>query len=74
VHARPRHPLGEARDEIQRLEHDVRGAVAIRGLQLVAHLALRGEREPGRGEYLHRPTGTSLWVMKTVTGAVFYGR
>lgn len=32
-------------DEIQRLENDMRGAIAIRGFQFVPDIAIRGERE-----------------------------
>ena len=40
-----RHQRREPGHEIHRLEHDVRGAVAVRGLQAIAHLPLRGQRE-----------------------------
>ncbi|MCP5472343.1 MAG: MBL fold metallo-hydrolase [Sinobacteraceae bacterium] len=39
VHPRRRHQCREPCDEIQRLQHNVRGAVAVRRLQGVAHLA-----------------------------------
>jgi hypothetical protein len=39
VHLRRRHQRGKAGHEIQRLDHDVRGAVALRGLERVAHMA-----------------------------------
>jgi hypothetical protein len=37
-------------DEVQGLENDVRSAVAVRGLQLVADVAVPGER-PGRDSH-----------------------
>jgi hypothetical protein len=38
VHARRRHQGGEARHQVQWVEHDVCRAIAVRALQLVAHL------------------------------------
>ena len=42
VHARWRHQCGKARHQVQRVEHDVRGAVPVWGLELVAHLPMAG--------------------------------
>ncbi len=41
VHSRRRHQCRESADEIHRLQHDVRGAVAIRSLQPIPHVPLR---------------------------------
>ena len=53
VHPRLRHQRREARHQIQRLQHNVRGAIPIRRLERVAHLArcrqrqaLAGHRRP----------------------------
>jgi len=43
IHPRFRHQRRQPRDEVQGLENDMGGAVTIRGLQLIAHLALRGQ-------------------------------
>ena len=40
IDSRPRHQGGQAGDEVQRLEDNVGGAVAIRCLQLVADVAV----------------------------------
>lgn len=39
VHPRPRHQRRQACDQIQRLQHDVGRAIAVRGLELIAHLS-----------------------------------
>ena len=44
VRTRRRHQRGEFGDELDRLELHVRGAVAPRRLELVAHPALRRDR------------------------------
>jgi IS30 family transposase len=49
MHPRRRHQRREPRHEVQRLQHDVRRAVPVRGLQPVADLALRREIEPVLG-------------------------
>ncbi len=40
---------GQAGEKIQRLEHDMRGAIPVRGLQRIADVALPTEREPLAG-------------------------
>jgi len=45
VDSRLRHQGRQPRDEVQRLEDDVRGAVAVRGLELVADVAVRRARQ-----------------------------
>jgi hypothetical protein len=50
--SRRRHQRRKARDEVQRLQHDVRGPVAVRSLQSVADLPLRREIEPLDGQIL----------------------
>ena len=45
VHARLGHQGRQPGDEVQRLEDDVGGTVAIRGLELILHLTMRGERQ-----------------------------
>ena len=35
----------QLRDEVQRLEYDVRSAVAVRCLKLVANVSVRGQRQ-----------------------------
>lgn len=49
VSPRFRHQRHQPRHEVQRLEHHVRGAVTVRRLQRVAHLALGGERQTTGG-------------------------
>ena len=39
------HQGSETGDEVERLEDDVRGAIAVRCLELVTHLAIGGERQ-----------------------------
>jgi hypothetical protein len=34
------------RDEVQRLENHMRGAIALRRLELVAHIAIGQQRQP----------------------------
>jgi hypothetical protein len=46
VHSRACHQGGQTRQKIQRLEHHERRAVAVRGLQCIADLTMRGERQP----------------------------
>ena len=46
MHPRWRHQRRQPGHEIHRLQHDVRRAVAIRGLQTITDLPLRREREP----------------------------
>ena len=41
IHPRPRHQRRQPRHEIQRLEDDVRGAVPVRRLELVANIPRR---------------------------------
>jgi len=36
---------GEAGDEVERFEDDMGGAIAVRRLELVANVAVRGERQ-----------------------------
>jgi len=45
IHSRLRHQGGQPGDEVQRLEDDVRGAIAVRCLELVTDVAIGGERE-----------------------------
>jgi len=45
VHPRWRHPCGQAGHQIQRLQHDVCRAIAIRSLQWVAHRARCTQRQ-----------------------------
>ncbi len=40
-----RHQGNETGDEVQRLENDVRRAIAVRHLKLVTHVAIGGERQ-----------------------------
>ena len=46
VDARLRHQSGQSCDEVQGVEDDVGGAVAVRCLQLVANVAVGGQRQP----------------------------
>ena len=46
VHPRHGHQDGETGEEVQRLEQDVGGAVAVGGLEPIAHPALGRERQP----------------------------
>jgi len=46
MHAQRRYERGQARQKVERLQNDVRRAVAIGSLELQAHIALGGEREP----------------------------
>ena len=41
-----RHQGDKPRDEVQRLEYDMRGAISIRRFELVAHLAIAHQRQP----------------------------
>ncbi len=43
VHPWPGHQRGQARQKIQRLEHNVGGAVVVRRFELVTHSATGGE-------------------------------
>ncbi len=56
MHPRRRHERSQAREEVERLEHHMRRAVAIGALQLHAHIAALGGREPllgnGRAAYV----------------------
>ncbi len=46
VDSRFRHQGDKPGDEIQRLEDDMRGAIAVRGLEFVAQLAIAQLRQP----------------------------
>ena len=46
MHAQRRYERGQARQKVERLQNDVRRAVAIGSLELQPHIALGGEREP----------------------------
>jgi hypothetical protein len=48
VHPRRRHQRGQPCHEIQRLDHDVRGAVPVWGLERVAHMARRSQAQASR--------------------------
>jgi hypothetical protein len=50
VHSGLGHQGGQPGDEIQGLKEDTRGAVAVRGLELVLHLTVRGERQAFLGD------------------------
>ena len=45
-----RHQRGEAGNKVFRLEHHVRGTVAIRRLQRVAHVTAAGQGQPAGGD------------------------
>jgi hypothetical protein len=49
MHPPRRHQRREARHQIQRLEHEVRRAIAVRGLERVAHLARWSQCQPLAG-------------------------
>ena len=40
INPRLRHQRDESRNEVQRLEDDMCGAIAVRGLEFVAHMAI----------------------------------
>jgi predicted nucleic acid-binding Zn ribbon protein len=46
IDARLGHQRGQPRQEIQRLEKHVRGAVAVRGLEMASDVSARGEVRP----------------------------
>ena len=46
VGPRLRHQGDKPGDEVQRFEDDVRGAIAVRRLELVTHLAIVQQRQP----------------------------
>jgi len=45
MHARRRHQRGQPRHQVQRFQHDVRGAIPVRRLERVAHLARWRQRQ-----------------------------
>ncbi len=49
VHPQCRHQSSQAGDEVQRLENDVGGAIAVRCFEGIAHVALRREGPPISG-------------------------
>ena len=50
VHARSGHEGGQAGEEVERVEHDVGGAVAPGGLEAVAHVTVRDQRQALLGQ------------------------
>jgi hypothetical protein len=55
VHARRRHQRRQARHQLQRLEHDLRRAIAVRRLERITDLALGGQCQAlaGHGRATH---------------------
>jgi hypothetical protein len=68
VHPRRRHQRRQPCHEIQRLDHDVRGAVPVRGLERVAHMARRSQAQAFGGHRRAAHVATQPFKLRPLVG------